>query len=419
MLLGLAALAIPIIIHLLNRRRYEIIDWGAMRFLQISKVTRRRLFLEELLLMLLRMALIGLLPLAFAGLITNFDWLSWVEPRPNRDVVLIFDGSASMNYTGGGKTPQDAAKEWATEYVKRLAPGDAVAVFQARQQVVPVVAEPSVDLQRNVPKAIWDMKRPTGGCDLPAAVQSALATLGKSKRSERDVIVLSDGQKFGWSDPATLDRWQQLARQVGADKPQGAAATPPRLWVVNVDPNRDPDPPNWSLPPLRVNRPVVPVGREVTFRTDLEVRGQSGYTPPYSLSLEVDGEFVRRLDPPPASAALVKGKIPLAFTHRFATEGSHLVSLIMEPDAPGAVSRDTVPDDNRQDFAVEVTQALPVLIVDGDADPAPKTRGAFSLRDALSPERDATPAVKCASFPSPLLTARCSTIPRSRNGRAC
>ena len=59
MLLGLAALAIPIIIHLLNRRRYEVIDWGAMRFLQMSKVTRRRLFLEEILLMLLRMGLIG------------------------------------------------------------------------------------------------------------------------------------------------------------------------------------------------------------------------------------------------------------------------------------------------------------------------------------------------------------------------
>ncbi len=393
MLLGLAALAIPIIIHLLNRRRFETIDWGAMRFLQVSKVTRRRLFLEELLLMLLRMGLIGLLPLAFAGLVTNYAWLSCVEPRPNRDVVLVFDGSSSMNYTGGGKTPQDAAKEWAAEYVKRLSAGDAVAVFQARQQVVPVVAEPSEDLQRNVPKAIWEMKRPGGGCDLPAAVQSALALLRKSTRSERDVIVLSDGQKFGWSDPSTLERWEQLARQAGADKPRGAAAAPPRLWVVNVDPKRDPDPPNWSLPPLRVNRPVVPVGREVTFRTDLEVRGKGSYTPPYSLSLEVDGAFVRRLDPPPAST-LSRGKIPLEFTHRFSTEGSHLVSLVMEPDAPGAVSRDTLPDDNRQDFAVEVTQALPALIVDGDPDPAPKTRGAFSLRDALSPELDPTPAVK-------------------------
>ena len=33
MLAGLAAVAIPIIIHLLNRQRATIVDWGAMRFL--------------------------------------------------------------------------------------------------------------------------------------------------------------------------------------------------------------------------------------------------------------------------------------------------------------------------------------------------------------------------------------------------
>ena len=50
LLLGLAVVAIPPIIHLLNRRRYEVVDWGAMQFLQISEVTRRRLMIEELLL---------------------------------------------------------------------------------------------------------------------------------------------------------------------------------------------------------------------------------------------------------------------------------------------------------------------------------------------------------------------------------
>src|SRR5438270_375486 len=174
MLLGLAALVIPIIIHLLNRRRFEIIDWGAMRFLQISKVTRRRLFLEEILLMLLRMGLIGLLVVALAGFFTQSDWLGRLEPRPNRDVVLVFDGSASMNYTGGGTTPQDAAREWAAEFVKGLQPGDAVAVLQARQQVLPVVAEPSRDLTRHVLDAVRDLPRPGGGADLPGAIQAAM-----------------------------------------------------------------------------------------------------------------------------------------------------------------------------------------------------------------------------------------------------
>jgi hypothetical protein len=67
MLIGLLAVLIPPIIHLLNRRRYDVVDWGAMQFLQFSEVTRRRLFVEELLLMLLRMGLIAVLVLALAG----------------------------------------------------------------------------------------------------------------------------------------------------------------------------------------------------------------------------------------------------------------------------------------------------------------------------------------------------------------
>src|ERR1700722_15864417 len=67
LLFGLFALAIPPIIHLLNRRRYEVVDWGAMRFLQISEVTRRRIFIEEILLLLLRMGLLGLLVFGLAS----------------------------------------------------------------------------------------------------------------------------------------------------------------------------------------------------------------------------------------------------------------------------------------------------------------------------------------------------------------
>src|SRR5438445_4941037 len=99
MLIGLAVLAIPPIIHLLNRRRYEVIDWGAMQFLQISEVTRRRLLIEELLLMMMRMGLIAVLVLALADPFSDSELIASGQ-RPNRDVVLIFDGSASMNFKG-------------------------------------------------------------------------------------------------------------------------------------------------------------------------------------------------------------------------------------------------------------------------------------------------------------------------------
>src|SRR5947207_6187297 len=93
MLAGLAAVAIPVIIHLLNRRRYDVVDWGAMQFLKISEITRRRLMLEEILLMFLRMALIALLVLGLAGPFFESATLARLGPRSNRDVVLVFDGS--------------------------------------------------------------------------------------------------------------------------------------------------------------------------------------------------------------------------------------------------------------------------------------------------------------------------------------
>src|SRR5215468_859478 len=109
MLLGLAVLVIPPIIHLLNRRRYDVVDWGAMRFLQISEVTRRRLMIEELLLMLLRMGMLGVLVFALAGPFFDSSNPGGSFGRPPRDGVLIIDASASMSATDkhDPKSPYD------------------------------------------------------------------------------------------------------------------------------------------------------------------------------------------------------------------------------------------------------------------------------------------------------------------------
>src|SRR5438132_14292879 len=100
MLLGMVGVAIPPLIHLLNRRRYDVVDWGAMQFLQVSEVTRRRLMLEELLLMLLRVGLLAVLVFALAGpFFSTPPAIARITGRTNRDVVLIFDGSYTMGAT--------------------------------------------------------------------------------------------------------------------------------------------------------------------------------------------------------------------------------------------------------------------------------------------------------------------------------
>src|SRR5438309_1889743 len=214
MLAGLAAVAIPPIIHLLNRRRYDVVDWGAMQFLEMSQRTRRKVFIEELLLMLLRMALIAVLVLALAAPYAAGPVLEKITGRDNRDVVLIIDGSTSMSYNASGKSVHDAAKEWADDFLNQLAPGDSVAVLHAKQQVIPVLGELTSDHDK-ARNALARLGPPRGGIDWPASVQAADEILKTSHRPRRDIIILSDGQRFGWADEYTLQRWRLLAPQLG------------------------------------------------------------------------------------------------------------------------------------------------------------------------------------------------------------
>lgn len=397
MLLGLSAVVIPPLIHLLNRRRYDVVDWGAMRFLQVSEVTRRRLFLEELLLMLLRMVLIAVLVVSLAGPFLTSAFLARLGARSNRDVVLVFDGSYSMGSIGKEGVPHEKAKEWAKAFVADLTPGDSVAVLQAKDQVVPVLAAPSHDFER-VQKSIDKLPPPSGGCDWRPALRAAAEILTHSQRPEREIILLSDGQRFGWADRDSLFRWSLLAGELGLEQSESSSeAIRPRFRVVNVALGRDAHPPNWSLTPLRCDRPLVPVGREVIFRTAMDLHGQKVHAHPYRVRLEIDGKWVRDLIVPGA-AELTSGKVPLSFGHRFAAPGSHRVALILEADPPPEkrpakyAIKDEVPGDNRQDYAIEVVRALPVLIVDGDT--LPPKDGRDFLRDALAPALDPTPVVR-------------------------
>jgi von Willebrand factor type A domain/Aerotolerance regulator N-terminal len=409
MLFGLFAVSIPPIIHLLNRRRFETVDWGAMQFLKISETTRRRLLIEEILLMALRMLLIAVMVLVLTG--PFWEGLLLAGSKPNRDVVLVFDGSASMGYTGTTPTPHEAAKEWALDFMNDLQAGDTVAVLVAKQQVVPLL-EATHDLER-ARTVIRQLPEPSGGCDLPRALEAAYKVHKEtSQRAQRDIIVLGDGMRQGWADDKTLLGWGMLADKLRGQKD----GIQPSVWVVNLSPLKplqkdELPPPNWSLGPIRSARTVVARNREVIFKTNLVLIGQKQYRPPHDLRIEVDGQPVQDPPKPPESATLDNGQVPFSFSRKFTTPGSHLVSVIVEPDPPasqrppGYVIKDQLPADNRQDYAIEVVSALPVLLVDGDARPQspselrPRERGTDFLRDALAPKRDTTPVVLARVVP--------------------
>src|SRR6201989_370733 len=94
---------IPIIIHLLNRRRFRRVEWAPMRYLKLTiQRNRRRIQLEELLLLLLRIALPVLVFLYLARPLLNPTGLEeWLGSGGRSSQVVLIDDSLSMGYAVG------------------------------------------------------------------------------------------------------------------------------------------------------------------------------------------------------------------------------------------------------------------------------------------------------------------------------
>src|SRR5437660_12022454 len=94
MIAGGVLISSPIIIHLINRMRFKRIRWAAMEFLLKSqKRNRRRLIIEQLILLLLRISLVLLVGLLLARFLS--DALAFTRPQNTLHVVLL-DDTASM-----------------------------------------------------------------------------------------------------------------------------------------------------------------------------------------------------------------------------------------------------------------------------------------------------------------------------------
>src|SRR3954463_4775775 len=95
---------IPVVIHLLNRRRFRRVDWAPMRYLKLTvRRNRRRIQIEQLLLLLLRVALPVLLFVFLARPLVNPTGLErWFGGGGRVSHVVLVDDSLSMAYASGG-----------------------------------------------------------------------------------------------------------------------------------------------------------------------------------------------------------------------------------------------------------------------------------------------------------------------------
>src|SRR5207248_1337515 len=123
MLWGIAAISVPIAIHLIHRRRHRRLPFPAIEFiLRSRKAVARRFRLKQILLLALRCTLVGAVATAAARpLFPGRDAAIGPSGGPAA-VEIAIDTSLSMRTRVGSGTAFDAAKSAAAALVKGLGP---------------------------------------------------------------------------------------------------------------------------------------------------------------------------------------------------------------------------------------------------------------------------------------------------------
>jgi hypothetical protein len=240
---GLLAIAIPILIHLLLRRKRQPVKWGAMRFLlEAYRKRRRRLTLEQMLLLATRCLLVALLGAALAKPM----WGGSATGEGGRLLVVVIDDSIASGATVGGESDLRASASRAIELLEQADParGDRVAVIGLGSPARAIVSPPTADLV-SVRRTLESLEPTDAGPDWAGSLTlaSAIATgLGESNATSVPpmTVILAGGWRAGSIDPE-----QNLT-----------GLLPETARVVMTSPNPDPAP-NVSITALTPDRRVV------------------------------------------------------------------------------------------------------------------------------------------------------------------
>ncbi len=234
---------IPIIIYLINRQRYRRVRWAAMDFLlRAMQKNRRRLRLENLILLLIRTAMILLLVLAFSRPIFEAGELP-VLGAQNRTELLVVDRSYSMAAREGSRAVLVTALGLAKERLGALGKGDRVGLFLGGGFPEVVFTQPQYvtdELRARLLEQLDEVEVAYEPLDVAATLQAAAAWAESagaaagvslhlySDQQRRDWLA-SDGSRDAAIDEA-LARLRQLGIRVqvhplGATKPRNATVT--------------------------------------------------------------------------------------------------------------------------------------------------------------------------------------------------
>ncbi len=362
LLFGAAAGLIPVVIHLLNRSRYRVVKWGAMHLLDaVVRVNRKRIRLEQLLLLLVRTAL----PVAVVFFMAKPVLTDKAVRAPvvKSSVVIALDDSYSMQAGGADASLFRVAVREVGKILDCLPRGsDAACVLMAGPPETPL-STPTVNLSE-LRRSLQKLPCAFGKADVPSALTRCAACFSDMSHADRELVVVSDFQKVSWSAA------ERVSLRAAIDTVRSSPFRP-RITFLDIG-STLPVPGNVAVDSLTLSRFVIGVGQQVKVRARITNYGPEPHEA-LRVHFIVDG---RRSET--AQIPIGPGESTQAvFRTSFSSAGSHYVGVSVDADALTA--------DNKLYAALPVWEAVEVLLVDGRPGKEPLSGATDYLRLALSP----------------------------------
>ena len=355
-LAGTALVALPIVLHLIMRRKPRHLEFPALRFLEARRETnQRQLRLRHLLLLALRIAAILFLAVALARPSVKFSGALGSQKAPVA-AALVFDTSMRMEYVYENQSRLEAAQDFGLWVLGQLPKKSEIAVLDARR------GPATFQAHRGAARHRIEQLAPTAAAQpMVTVLEEAVRLLGTSKLAGREIYVFTDLARVSWPTETSAALQGLLASQPGIG-----------IYVIDVG---VPNPKNTSLSELRLSDQVISSKAPLTISTEVRHRGEDD-----SRTVELYLENRKTGSVEKSRQQIVElsanGNQRLEFNIDLLDQGNHQGYV----EIAGA---DALACDDRRYFTVEVKDAWNVLVVA----PQPTDEHGQYLINALAPVR--------------------------------
>lgn len=365
-LTGLAAVSIPLLIHLFSRRKKERVPFSSLYFLKMIESRKiRRLKLKQILLLLLRMAIICLLVFAFARptIVGDTDGHNGAGDADNTRVTAVFiiDNSLSGAVDVDGKPLYELIREKAIEALETLKDGDEIYVIFAAD------FDPPPDFKDNSIRPVHDTETAANlirrsavsftRSNLSEALRSSYRLLSRSNDLHREIYLISDMQAVSFavetgSEPGEILISEDLNNQA-----------PIRVYCINPKPENELS--NVGIKDVTVMNEIPEEGKPLTIRTVVQNFGRSTQE-----DLLVHVFFGgKRMAQKSVSIAPFESE---SIDFQILPEQTGIVEGVVE------IEDDRFLEDNRRYFIITVPAKLSILVINGYAGSNPFLQSVYS-----------------------------------------